>query len=192
VKRQLGGLSDTELVMLAKKGDASAFEAIYDRHSPGVARALASFAGPDQDLLDDLTQDVFLRVIQGLETYVPTHPFSHWLYTIVLNTGRNHARRPARVIPVDPADLEGLSSAVGKPPEWPEQLASRNLMRLVSRLPHTMQDVIALRIGSDLPYGEIAVLLGISEGTARSRMSNAMAKLREQLRTGDSRRSSEV
>jgi RNA polymerase sigma-70 factor (ECF subfamily) len=183
-------LSDSELATRATKGDSTAFEEIYDRHAAGVARSLASFAGPDRDLLDDLTQDVFLRVIEGLPSYVPSRPFSHWLYTIALNVGRNHARRPLRVIPVDPADLEDTIIAQMPAPGAPEDETARYLMRLAARLPLQMQEVVSLRIGSGMPYGEIAEVLGIPEGTARSRMFNAVAILKKHLTATNPKRSS--
>lgn len=191
MRTRLEGLSETELVARAKKGDASAFEEIYDRHSSGVARTLASFAGPDQDLLDDLTQDVFLRVVEGLPSYVPSSPFSHWLYTIALNVGRNQARRPTKVVPVDPADLEDVPLTPAQTADWWEDMMARRLMSLVTRLSIQMQEVVSLRIGSGMSYGEIAEVLGVPEGTARSRMFNAVAILRKQLSVDDSRRSNE-
>ncbi|RKZ07890.1 hypothetical protein DRQ05_02410, partial [bacterium] len=97
MKNKLQDLNDAELVALAMDGDISAFEEIYDRYAPGIAKTLASFSGPDRDLIDDLTQDVFFRVIKGLPSFVPSHPFAHWLYTIALNVGRNHVRRRQRV-----------------------------------------------------------------------------------------------
>jgi len=156
-----------------------------------VARALASFAGPDRDLRDDLTQDVFVRVIEGLPSYTPSRPFSHWLYTIALNVGRNYARRPLRVVPVDPADLEDAVPAPVHTADWSEDMLARSLMRMVTRLPLPMQEVVSLRIGSEMPYGEIAEVLGIPEGTARSRMFNAVAILKKQMAANDSKRSNE-
>lgn len=164
---------DAELARLAAAGSAEAFGALYDRHAPGVARALASFAGPDRDLLDDLLQDVFLRVARGLPDYAPTHPFAHWLYTIALNVGRNHARRRPPPVPVDVAMLE----AVPAPPA-PDLADAATLMALMARLPVHLREVAALRAGPDLAYGEIAELLGIPEGTARRRMHQALARLR--------------
>ena len=82
MKNKLKDLSDAELVIRSQKGSASAFGEIYDRYSPGVARALASFAGPDRDLLDDLTQDVFLRVIRNLASYISA---------LALSTSKNPA-----------------------------------------------------------------------------------------------------
>lgn len=181
--RKLNGMSDTELARRAKEGDAPAFEEIYDRHSPGIARALASFAGPDRDLLDDLTQDVFFRVIKGLPSYVPSHPFPHWLYTIALNVGRNHARRRSVVVFFDPNDLDDVSNTRDRITGCsdPTDIIGADLMGLVARLPDLLREVVSLRIGADMSYGEIAELLGIPEGTARSRMHNALGTLRGQM-----------
>ena len=175
----LSRLDDSDLVMLAQKGDAMAFEAIYDRHSPGVARALGSFAGPDRDLLDDLTQDVFLKVVNGLASYSPTHPFSHWLFTIALNVGRNHARRQSKVNPVNPSELDDFAGEDAHTIDWSEEIMAKTLTRMVAGLPVQMREVVSLRVGSDMSYGEIAEILGIPVGTARSRMHNAIKTLRE-------------
>ncbi len=191
MNREIAGLSDTELAVLAQGGDASAFEAIYERHAAGVSRALASYAGPDRDALDDLTQDVFFRVIDGIASYVPSHPFSHWLYTIALNVGRNHARRQSKVVFLDPNEIEGVSNGVDGSADWSEAVISAKLMQLVARLPEAMREVVALRIGSGMSYGEIAELLGIPDGTARSRMHNALGMLRRQIGLPDARKKEE-
>jgi len=183
VKKSQAQLSDEELVILAQGGDVAAFEEIYDRHSPGVARALASFAGPDHDLLDDLTQDVFFRVIKGLEGYRPSHPFTHWVYTIALNLGRNHARRQSKVIPVNPSEFDDIRAEPEPGSEWSDDIIARTLTRLASCLPDDMREVVSLRAGSEMSYGEIAEVLGIPEGTARSRMYNAVRILKARLGT---------
>jgi RNA polymerase sigma-70 factor (ECF subfamily) len=178
---RLKRLTDTELAMRAQGGDGKAFEEIYERHASGVARALASFAGPDRDVLDDLTQETFFRVIAGLPSYMPRRPFVHWLYTIALNVGRNHVRRRSRVTAVDPVEIDSLGGGrdpAGCPPEHP---LGHMLVAMVSRLPDHMREVVSMRIGSDMPYAEIAEMLGIEEGTARTRMHHAIKRLRDQL-----------
>jgi RNA polymerase sigma-70 factor, ECF subfamily len=171
---------DAELVRLAQDGSEPAFAALYDRHAAGVSRTLASFAGPDRDLLDDMVQDVFLRVVRGLAAYTAIQPFTHWLYTIALNVGRNQARRRAADLPLETAGLALVASPI--PTDAEDTLT---LMRLVARLPEGMRDVVGLRVGSDLSFAEIASLLGIPEGTARSRMHNAVRLLRaDMLRRG--------
>ncbi|MBI4721235.1 MAG: sigma-70 family RNA polymerase sigma factor [Chitinivibrionia bacterium] len=181
-------LCDAELVARSQKGDASAFEAIYDRHSSGVARTLSSFAGPDRDAIDDLTQDVFLRVISGLAAYRPNRPFTHWLYTIVLNIGRNHARMRSRTVAVDPLEFDSIPCAPASIGEWSEDIVADTLTRLVAALPEDMREVVSLRAGSGMAYGEIAQVLGIPEGTARSRMHNAVKLLKQRIDMHDCRR----
>jgi len=178
-------LNDTELALLARDGNAAAFEEIYDRHAPGVARALASFAGADTDALDDLVQDVFFKVVEGLSSWAPRRPFPHWLYTIALNTGRNHVRDRARELPVDVSELESVPAREDGAADCTEDILGAGLVRLVAALPEHAREVVSLRIGSDLSYGEIGEILGIAEGTARSRMHNALATLREQLGVAD-------
>jgi RNA polymerase sigma-70 factor (ECF subfamily) len=181
VRNEIAKLNDTELALLARDGNAAAFEEIYDRHAPGVARALASFAGTDASALDDLVQDVFFKVIEGLESYVPRRPFPSWLFTIALNTGRNHVRDRAREVCVDPSDLDSMPFAGNGSFDCPDDVIGAKLMRLVASLPEQLREVVFLRIGADLAYGEIGDILGIHEGTARSRMHNAVASLRERL-----------
>lgn len=174
-------MSDAGLVILARKGDAGAFEKLYDRHAEGVARALASYAGPDREAVCDLTQEVFCRVIASLSSYRPLRPFAHWLYTIALNVGRNYVRARSREIPVDPGDLEGAAATANPPCDFSREALAVRLVRLVSHLPEHMREVVSLRIGGGLPYGEIAEMLGIPEGTARSRMHYAVKVLREKV-----------
>jgi RNA polymerase sigma-70 factor (ECF subfamily) len=177
----LKDLDDATLALLAREGDVRAFEEIYDRHAPGVARALASFAGPDRDLLDDLTQDVFCRLIEGLQSYIPSRPFSHWLYTVALNVGRNQVRRRSIVSFKDPCKLEGVLGEGIRITGLEEEVLAEALYRLVGQLPEHMCEVVSLRIGSGMPYAEIGETLGIPEGTARSRMHNAIGLLRDKL-----------
>jgi len=172
-------LDDATLVTLAQKGNESAFERLYDRHAGGVARALSSFAGADRDLLDDLTQDVFFRVIKALKSYKASFPFTHWLYTIALNVGRNHARNHKRVVPITHDELENIADRSRRTDQTTEDELVDTLTRMVSKLPDRLREITSLRTGAGMSYGEIAEMLGIPEGTARSRMHNAVIRLRK-------------
>jgi RNA polymerase sigma-70 factor (ECF subfamily) len=65
--------------------------------------------------------------------------------------------------------------------DCPDDIIGAKLVRLVASLPEQLREVVFLRIGADLAYGEIGEILGIPDGTARSRMHNAIASLRERL-----------
>lgn len=166
------GLDD--LARAARAGSREAFGAIYDRTRDRLVRVLASYAGPDPMVLEDLVHDVYVRVAERLHAYDPERPFAPWLFTIALNVGRNHARvRREEAVErkmIEPDPRVATDEAL---------LAVTDLMRDVSGLPLSLRDVVALRIGSDLGYDEIAALLGIPVGTARRRMHDALNILRD-------------
>lgn len=176
----------TDLALRAQRGDRAAFAALYDRHATGIARALATFVGPQRDLVDDLVQEVFLRVIERLTAYDPSRPFEQWLFTVAINVGRNHARsrRRRREIPME----ERRGPETGWPVE-DRTLAEMDLVRSIAELAPELRDVVALRIGSDLSFGEIGVLLGIPTGTARRRMHTATRRLRSRMESESKQRS---
>jgi len=180
-ENSMKNLGDTELALIAREGDGHAFEEIYDRHVHGIARALASFAAANRDTLNDLVQETFCRVIDGLASYVPARPFSHWLYTIALNVGRNHARRRSIVSFRDPGELEAVSAGSGTMHELSDEVLAAAIFRFVGQLPGHQRDVVSLRVGSGMKYAEIGEMLGIPEGTVRRRMHDAIGVLREKL-----------
>jgi RNA polymerase sigma factor (sigma-70 family) len=174
--------TDNQLALKAAGGDPAAFELIYNRHAAGVAKALASFAGTDRDVLDDLTQEVFFRVVDGLKSYKPERPFANWLYTVALNVGRNYVRSRSKLSLVDRDKLESIpdnNTIAGS--ELAREVVETRAMRLVSELPGHLREVVALRISSEMPFGHVGEVLGIPEGTARRRMHEAMAILREKM-----------
>jgi RNA polymerase sigma-70 factor (ECF subfamily) len=181
VRHNLQDLDDTQLALRAQQGDQSAFGLLYDRHAGGIARALASFAGPDQHTLDDLVQEVFSRAIKGLPSWRPKRPFPHWLYTIALNVGRNRVRSRSSTIPTDPSELESMRPARCNDADCSAEGTGAKAMRLAAQLPIRLREVVSLRIGFQMPYAQIAEMLGIPEGTARSRMHTAIEALRRRM-----------
>ena len=177
----LSGLTDTELAARAREGNGSAFEIIYDRHADGIARTLAAFAGPGYVELSDLVQEVFVRVIDNLNSYRPTAPFKSWLYTIALNVGRNHVRSRPRYNSVDPARLAEDQGDINPGVDSCERRTAERALKIVAGLSDGTREVVALRIGSGLPYGEIAEILGIPEGTARRRIHDAVRTIRARI-----------
>ncbi len=172
---ELTGAELEECVRRAQQGSRMAFTTLYRTFASDVARALASFAGTDRSTLDDLVQDVFLRVIDGLDGYRNSTGFRPWLFTITLNVGRNHVRRRRSFVEIVP------DTADPRAPRADDLVAVTDLMRALARLPLEQQEVVALRIGGDLDHATIARLLDIPVGTARRRLHDALATLRSGL-----------
>jgi RNA polymerase sigma factor (sigma-70 family) len=171
--------SDASLVGRAVAGDPAAFVELLRRHDQAVHAYLARRSGRCD--ADDLLSEVWLRAFEGRAGYDGRWPDARpWLYGIARNVLRSHWRRLGR--PQLPAD------AASSDP-WPEvdaridaaaQLAA--LRRALAALAPDDRGVLLLLVTWEgMAPAEVAVALGIPQGTARSRLHRARASVRRQL-----------
>lgn len=165
----------SQTVRLAQGGDLRAFEALYREHS-GRIHALSLRMCGDPSLAEDLTQEVFVRAWERLDTYQGEAAFGTWLHRLAVNVmltdRRASTRRLARVEPV--AELEGPA------PERPAG-AGFDLVRALDALPTKARQVFVLREVEGLDHAEIADAMGTSVGTAKSQLHRARDLLRRFL-----------
>lgn len=169
-------MSDKNLVMKAKSGDAKAFEALYDKYSGKVyGLALRMTENPDDAL--DLAQEVFIRVYKSLAFFKGDSSFSTWLYSIASNAcvDFNRSKKKKK----DDSIEEALAIPDLKTPEneFERKELRDALANAISSLPYDMREVIVLREISGLSYGEIADALDLEIGTVKSRISRGREKL---------------
>src|SRR2546428_14052915 len=86
---------DVRLMRLVSEGDTSAFEELVERHQALVAGTVARMLGSNSDV-EDIAQQVFIRVWKSASRYVPRAKFTTWLLKITRNLGFNEMRRPKR------------------------------------------------------------------------------------------------
>lgn len=173
---RLGG-TDQELVVRIGLGDLDSLGELFLRYHP----KLLSFAFRmvnDRGAADAVVQDVFLRVLRHADKFDPQQAVRPWLYTIAANLCRDYVSRQSRrstlELAVDPAapiasPLDQMAS---------EEEAER-VRRAVAELPDIYREIVILRMYEQLPYADIAEVLDIREGTARSRMEYALSRLRK-------------
>ncbi|MET0505004.1 MAG: RNA polymerase sigma factor [Luteibacter sp.] len=160
-----------------RSGDRDAFIGLVERYHRPVYNAAFTILRRVDDA-SDVTQTVFLRVIERLDDYDPHYRFFSWLYRIAVNEALDVLRRNGREDPLDDdaevADLDGCD------PEALLQQAqeSDRLRGCLMRLPTGDRTVLTLRHFSDLSYDEIAVILEIDEKTVKSRLFEARKRLR--------------
>jgi RNA polymerase sigma-70 factor (ECF subfamily) len=147
-----------------------AFRTLYQRYV-GLVRGSLFRLSSDVDRLDDLVQEVFLRVWRGLPGFRGQSAFRTWLYRIVINVAQ---RRP-----------RGLSvpwlEAQSTPPVWGE-LHHRDLVqRGLAALPPRQRALLVLHDLEDLPQAEVAEILGIRLGTVKAGVHQARQRLRQWL-----------
>lgn len=175
-------LEETELIQRAVRGDAAAWEPLMLAHQEPVFRLAYLFLG-DPDDADDVAQETFLRAWNHLKGFDPTRPLRPWLLSITANLARNRHRSAGRYLaaltrvfhtePQTIPDVEQASLA---------DLDSNQLWKAVRRLNADDQQIIYLRFFLDLSTGEAAQALNVAEGTIKSRLSRALARLREIIR----------
>jgi RNA polymerase sigma factor (sigma-70 family) len=176
-------LEEGTLVERARAGDAGAYEELVRLHSDIAFRTAYLLTGSAADA-EEVAQDGFVNAFRALGGFRPGAPFRPWLLSIVANQARNRRRavgRRARMV------LRTLSAARTEPDApSPEDVVERHASRqaLLSAVESLEEDdrlVVVSRYFLDLSSQETAAALGIAEGTVKSRLSRALAKLRGRL-----------
>ena len=171
---------DTELLQRFRKGDREAFAALVIRYQKPIYNAAYWILRRPEDA-SDVTQTVFLKVVERLDDYDPNYKFFSWIYRIAVNESLNLLRRNGHEDELDDdADFEGPA---GESPESQlNQLErSRRLQGALMRLSTNDRVVLTLRHFSECSYQEIAQVLEIDEKTVKSRLFDARQRLRAQL-----------
>jgi RNA polymerase sigma-70 factor (ECF subfamily) len=173
--------TDHELMYRTRRGDAAAFEQLVRRWERPVCRVLARYAGHDDGEVEDMAQEVFLRVYGARDRYRARGAFSTWLFRIVLNVARSaHRRRRRRSQSLD--GREPMSEAQGADRVVDREEQARLVDETVSALPAKLRDVLVLRQFGELTFAQIARVTGLPESTVKSRVRAALERLRAELK----------
>lgn len=172
---------EPRLVEEAKKGSLQAFEGIVRHYQGPIFRFLFHFTGHPGEA-EDVAQETFLMVHRKLHLHQTGQPFTGWLFTIARNLAVSHHRKRAPA----PYDPEVVAAAIRDVTDSPEEAllmkeAADELHHSLQRLPEEFREVLILRYILDLPLQDVAQLLDIPEGTAKSRVFKARNHLREVL-----------
>ena len=180
----VGEPSDHELLRAMAAEDPTAFPALVERWRSRVVNFLLS-RGADHGSAEDCAQETFVRVYGYRHAYRPQAPFTAFLFTVARNALLDWKRSRARHRDREGSDeaLAGCAAAVPAVGPW-ERL---DLEAAVLRLPRRLAEVVELGAVRGLPYQVVATLLGIPEGTVKSRMHHAVRELRRLLGGEDAR-----
>jgi len=171
--------SDDDLMLLARGGVSSAFDALVRRHQAAVLGLARRVVG-DPATAEDVAQESFVDLHASLETYEPRGKLRAYLLRVTLNRARRSRRGAAR----SPITLGPVPEVATSPEGEARILAEERqveVQRAVDRLPRRQREVLALRFGAGLPHAEIAEVLGVPVGTVKSRLYHALRKLRPRL-----------
>ncbi|MEL7590971.1 MAG: sigma-70 family RNA polymerase sigma factor [Anaerolineaceae bacterium] len=175
-------LTDENAVKLAVNGDADAFSYIYEKNVTRIYNYIYYRIGSEDDA-EDLTARVFHRAFGHIEKYQEKGvPFTAWLYRIAHNLTANWYRDTQRRKEISLEDQLDLPHQ-GEPPERQVERTQEKeiLMKAIRRLPPDRQQLILLKYLEDLTNGEIAVIMGRTEGAIKSLYHRSLISLREEI-----------
>ena len=170
---------DIAVIRRAQRGDKRAFTLIFRTYEAPVFNYVLRMVG-NRTLAEDLTQDVFLRVYQGLRGYSLRARFTTWLFQVaknrVVDEFRSEERRPRSLVTIDDAPrLE----VVDAPIELSEAIGV--LWRAVEELSPDLKQALLLRDIAGLSYNEIANTLDVTMATVKWRIFKAREEVQQAL-----------
>lgn len=178
---------DVRLMRLVAGGDTSAFEKVIERHQALVAGTAARMLGSNSDV-EDIAQQVFIRVWKSARRYVPRAKFTTWLLKITRNLVFNELRRAKRRAHVPLQSEPGAEEIPLKDETNPapdasllEEELQRAIEEAIMQLPESQRMALVLRRYEQLSYEEIAEVLDLSVPAVKSVLFRARTELRSRL-----------
>ncbi len=172
--------SDEEIVELVKKGDKEAFAVLVDRYLEKIKRYGRRFVY-EKSNLDDLVQDVFIKVYTNIQSFSVDRRFSPWIYRIAHNEFVNAIRKRAyeNLIPVDfDTFFPQLQSPDDPEKDFDFKLSREAIESSLGDIEAKYREVIVLYFFEELDYKSIAEILSVPIATVGVRLKRAKEKLK--------------
>jgi RNA polymerase sigma-70 factor (ECF subfamily) len=178
---------DVRLMQLISRGDTAALEKLIERHQTLVLGTVARMLGSNSEV-DDIAQQVFVRVWKSAARYVPRAKFTTWLLKITRNLVFNELRRSKRHAHVpmqtepEAEDIPIKDEAVQTPDaSLLEAELQQAIESAITELPESQRMAVVLRRYEDLSYEQIADILDLSVPAVKSLLFRARTELRARL-----------
>lgn len=169
---------EPELIARVVAGDRLAARELYDAQAPRVFRLAFRLTG-DDELAKELTQETFVRAFAQLDRFRGEAALSTWLHRVTVGVVSNAMRKVKRFRERE-ADLDEAGTIAAPTREADPDLKDK-LTRAIDELSDIYRTTFVMHDVEGYTHEEIASVLGVAEGTCKSRLSVARAQLREKL-----------
>jgi len=182
-------VSDEQLMLAYRDGDAAAFDTLYRRHKGPVYRYMLRQCR-DAGVADELFQDVWMNLIRARASYTVQAKFTTYIYKLAHNRLIDHYRKQGSAAMVSFDDDSEAAPVIAEPVagrrDEPEKhldikQQAAQLLQLLGALPESQREAFVMQYEGGLSVEEIADATGVTRETAKSRLRYAMAKIREGL-----------
>jgi len=170
-----------ELVTRAQQGDQTAFASLYEQYRPLVYRFLRRRLDGADEIVEDLTEDVFVKVYEKLGRYVERGlPFTAWLYRIAHNHLVDYLRSLPRMNATSLDEVDGMVERSATS-EFSRVVDRQSLEPALARLTPEQRQAIDLRFMEGMSVAETAASMGRSEEAVKKLQARALVNLRRHL-----------
>lgn len=170
-------LADRHLMDAVARGDLASMSGIYEHRNRALFRYFYRLTGR-QALAEDLTHEVFLRMIRYRETWRADDGFDAWMYRIARNAWIDHTRRHRRETGMGEGEMEQIES--GRESAFETVAKEQDLAtlhRALRRLPDDKRELILMSRFQGLSYEQIGRIVGCEANTVKGRMFRAMKEM---------------
>lgn len=177
----LDEISDEDLMQAYAKNDLLSFNKLYERYRLALYRYMRRQLFASDAILDELYQDVWLKLINSRNQYQVKASFKTFLYQIANNTLKDYFRRES--VRTIMSNIEDDSAIIDEALQ-PDEMMAKNHLKMkfkqaINELPQKQRDVFLLREEAGLTSVQIAEVMQVSVDTVKSRMRYAVARLKE-------------
>ncbi|MCC1495600.1 RNA polymerase sigma factor RpoE [Alcanivorax sp. 1008] len=183
-------MTDEELVKRAGKGDQRAFDLLVRKYQHRIFALISRYVR-DQDEVQDVAQEAFIKAWRALPRFRGDSQFYTWLYRIAVNTAKNYLvargrRPPGSDIDADEAEqfigADGLHDSGTPESILMSQELAGVIAKAIEALPHELRTAVTLREFDGLSYEDIAAIMECPVGTVRSRIFRAREAIEQAMR----------
>ncbi len=174
---------DLALVARIRKGDAEALRDVVQLYQDRIFALIFGIVR-DEHEVQDVAQEVFMKVFQRIDAFDERSKFYTWLYRVAVNAAKDHVKKRRRRPAVPLEDDTAIRDRREGPGARAAGEETRRLVRdALDSLPEKYRVVLTLRELEGLSYNEIAAVLKVSLGTVESRLHRARERLKRRLQS---------
>jgi RNA polymerase sigma-70 factor (ECF subfamily) len=171
---------DTELYLeYGRTGDARTFQKLFERYGHKVLNSILFMTGADQAAAEDLTQEIFVKVVDERQRFKPQAKFSTWLHTLTRHRVLNYLRDRKDTVDVTETSLPSL--APGALEKLEQHDRERAVKAALQRLSEQQRSALVLREYEGKSYADIAVIMELSVSAVESLIFHARQNMRKIL-----------
>lgn len=178
----VGTQSDDELMLLVKQGDQAAFTQLFKRHSSAVFGLCMRFFGGNRSRAEDVSQEVWTKVVTYARTYQPEGKFKSWVMQVTRNAALREIEKNQVNYQMTHEDDVDLKSDFDLEESLIERTREAQVKQVIDQLPETQRAALVLWIDGSHSYEEIAVRLKSSVSSVKSLLFRARQNLAEKLK----------